>query len=59
MDPDFNKVLNGLSVAILDFDLSSFTSNDTVPPKAPHVLASVLFSKTVKDVDVKFDIATR
>lgn len=34
MDSNFDRALNGFSVAIPDFDLSSFTSKDIVPPKA-------------------------
>lgn len=48
MDLDFDNVLDGLRGTILDFDVSSFTSNDTVPPKAQHVFASALFSKNVR-----------
>ena len=59
MDSDFDRALDDLSVAIPDFDLSNFTSKDIVPPKAQHVLVSVLFSKIVKDVNVKFDMTTR
>ncbi|KAK2362179.1 hypothetical protein QL285_087264 [Trifolium repens] len=40
-------------------DFSSFTSKETVPPKAQHVLASVLFSKIVKDMEVNFQLTTR
>ena len=44
---------------ISDFDVSIFTSKDTVPPKAQHVLASALFSESVQDMEVKFDMTTR
>lgn len=37
MDLNFDKALDGLNVAILDFDLSNFTSKDTVPLKAQHM----------------------
>jgi len=42
-----------------NFDVSSFTSKDTIPPKAQHVLATALFSKSVQDMKVKFDMTTR
>jgi len=59
LDLDFDNALDGLRGAIPDFDVSSFTSKDTVPPKAQHVLASALFSKSVQDMQVKFDMTTR
>jgi len=59
MDSDFDNVLDGLRGAIPIFDVSSFTSKDTVPPKAQHVFASALFSKSVQDMEVKFDMTTR
>jgi len=59
MDSDFDNALDGLRGAIPDFDVSSFTSKDTVPPKAQHVLARALFSKSVQDMEVKFDMTTR
>lgn len=34
MDLNFDRALDGHSVVIPDFDLNSFTSKDTVPPKA-------------------------
>ena len=42
MDSDFDNALDGLRGTIPDFDVSSFTNKDTVPPKAQHVLASAL-----------------
>lgn len=36
MNSDFDRALNRLTVAILDFELSNFTSKDNVPSKAPH-----------------------
>ena len=59
MDSDFDNALDGLRATISNFDVSSFTSKDTVPPKAQHVLASALFSKSVQDMEVKFDMTTR
>ncbi|KAL6545127.1 hypothetical protein OROHE_009792 [Orobanche hederae] len=59
VDSNFDRALDGLSMAIPDFDLSNFTSKDTVPPKAQHVLASALFSKIVKNMDVEFAMTTR
>jgi len=59
MDLDFDNALDGLRGAIPDFDVSSFTSKDTIPPKAQHVLVSALFSKSVQDMEVKFDMSTR
>ena len=55
----FDIALNGLYVAIPYFNLSNFTSKDTVPPKVQHILASVLFYKIVKDMNVKFDMTIR
>ena len=59
MDSDFDNALDGLRGTIPNFDVSSFTSKDIVPPKAQHVLASALCSKSVQDMDVKFDMTTR
>ena len=59
MDSDFDNALDGLRGAIPNFDVSSFTSKATVHPKAQHVLASTLFSKSVQDMEVKFDMTTR
>jgi len=59
MDPDFDNALDGLRVTIPDFDVSIFTSKDIIPPKSQHVLASALFSKSVQDMEVKFDMTTR
>ncbi|KAK2455796.1 hypothetical protein QL285_003218 [Trifolium repens] len=59
MDSDFNNALDGLRDMIPAFDFSSFTSKDTVPPKAQHVLASALFSKIVEDIEVNFQLTTR
>jgi len=59
MDSDFDNALDGFRGAIPDFDVSSFTSKDIVPPKAQHVLASALFSKSIQDTEVKFDMTTR
>ena len=59
MDLDFDNALDGLRSVILDSDVSSFTSKDTIPPKAQHVLASALFSESVQDMEVKFDMTTR
>jgi hypothetical protein len=47
MDSNFDNDLDGLCGMIPDFDVNSFTSKDTVPLKAQHVLASALFSKIV------------
>jgi len=59
MDSDFDNALDGLHGTIPNFDVSIFTIKDTVPPKAQHVLASVLFSKIVQHMEVKFDNTTR
>ncbi|PNX70509.1 auxilin-like protein, partial [Trifolium pratense] len=59
MDLDFDKALDGLRDLIPTFDFSNFASKDTVPPKAQHVLASVLFGKIVQDVEVGFNMTTR
>lgn len=58
MDSDYARVLDGFNVVILDFDYNGFTSKDTVPPKAQYVLASVPFSKSIRDMNVKFDMTT-
>ncbi|RHN71017.1 hypothetical protein MtrunA17_Chr3g0141711 [Medicago truncatula] len=58
MDSDFDNALNGLRGTISNFDIISFTCKDTVLPKA-HVLASALFSKSVKDMEVKFGMNIR
>jgi hypothetical protein len=55
----FDNALDDFRVTIPNFDVSSFTCKDIVPPKAPHVLASALFSKVVQDMEVKFDMTTR
>jgi len=59
MNSNFDNALDGLRGMIPNFDVSSFTSKDIVPPKAQHVLASALCSKSVQDMDVKFDMTTR
>jgi len=59
MDSDFDNALDGLRGTIPNFDVSSFTSKDTASHKAQHVLASALFSKSVQDMEVKFDMTTR
>jgi len=59
MYSDFDNALDGLRGTIQNFDVSHFTSKDTVLLKAQHVLASVLFSKSVQDMKVKFDMTTR
>lgn len=56
---DFDKVLDDLSAVISDFDLSSFISKDTCSTKTHHVWTIVLFSKSVHDMYVKFDMTTR
>lgn len=59
MNINFDIAFDGVSVAIPYFDLSSFTSMDTVPPKAQHVLVNSIFNKSVQDMDVKFDMITK
>jgi hypothetical protein len=59
MDLDFDKALDGLRNTIPTYDFSNFASKDTVPPKAQHVLASVLFGKVVQDMEVDFNMTTR
>ena len=56
---DFDNVLDALHGAIPDLYSSSFTSKDIVPPKVRHVLVSVLFSKSVQDIEVKCKMMTR
>lgn len=59
MSYDFNRVLDALSTVILDFDLNSFISKDTVSPKAQHVSTSAFFNRSNQDMDVKFDMTIR
>jgi len=59
MNSNFGHVMDVPCDTIPAFDSSSFTSKDIVPPKAKHVLASALFSKSVQDMEVKFDMTTR
>lgn len=44
---------------ISDFDFNSFTSKDNAPPKAQHLFACALFSISVQDMKLKFDMPTR
>lgn len=53
---DFDKALDGLMVAILEFDINNFTSKDIVTLKVQYVLANVLFNKSVQNMNVKFDM---
>ncbi|KAK2365696.1 hypothetical protein QL285_079166 [Trifolium repens] len=59
MDLDFDNALDGLRNTIPTCDFSNFAGKDTVPPKAQHVLASVLFGKVVQDMEVDFNMTTR
>jgi hypothetical protein len=59
MDADFPNALDGLREMIPKLDFSNFTCKDTVPPKSQHDLASALFSKLVKDMEVNFQLTTR
>jgi len=59
MDSNFDNALDDLGGTIPNFDVSSFTCKDTVLPKAQHVLVSSLCSKSVQDMEVKFDMSTR
>jgi hypothetical protein len=59
MDTGFDIVLDDIRGTSPNFDCSSFTSKDIIPPKTNHVLASALFSKSVQDMKVKFDMTTR
>lgn len=59
IDLDFDNALDGLRGTIPDFDVSSFTCKDIVPPKAQHVLVSPIFSKVVQDMELKFEMTTR
>jgi hypothetical protein len=51
--------LDGFHETIPNLDLSHLTRKDTVPLKAQHVLACVLFGKIVQDIEVKFNMTTR
>lgn len=59
MDLDFDNALDDISVVISGFDLNSFARKDIAHPKVQHVLTSVLFSKSVKDMDVKFNMTIK
>lgn len=58
MESNFVRALDGLSGMTLDFNLSDFNSNDIVPAKVQHFLASVFSSKSIQDMEVKFDMTT-
>jgi hypothetical protein len=59
MDSGSDNALDGLRSTIATVDFSNFASKDTVPRKAQHILASVLFGKIVQDMKVDFDVTTR
>ena len=59
MDDDYGCALACLRDTIPSFDFSGFTNKDTAPSKAQHTLASALFSKMVKDMEVHFDMTVR
>ena len=59
MNFDFDCALDGLRGIIPNFDFSRFTRKDTVHYKAQHVFGSALFSESVWDMKVKFDMITR
>lgn len=59
MNSNFNNALDGLSVMIQNIDLNSFTSKNNVPPKVQHVLTNAIFSKSVHDMNVTFDMTPR
>jgi len=59
MDSDFGNALDGLCGTIQNFDISSLTSKDIFPPKTQHVLTSAIFSKSVQDLEVNFDMTKR
>lgn len=48
MDLDFERALDDISVVIQDFYLRNFNRKDNVPPKAQHVLPSVLLVKVLR-----------
>lgn len=50
---------NGLSGTIPIFELSSFTRKDIVSPKVQHIMASIIFSKSIQDMKTKFDMTIR
>lgn len=55
---DYDRALDGLSDVNLGFDLITFTRKGIIPPKAQHVLVISLFSKSVQNINVKFDMTT-
>ncbi|KAL8170377.1 hypothetical protein V2J09_022181 [Rumex salicifolius] len=46
MDDSFNKVVADMQITLPDFDFSSFTNKNIVPPKAQNALMSALFFET-------------
>lgn len=59
MDFGFDIALDSISVIISDFDFSSFTKKNIVPPKVKHILGNVFSSKSFQGIDVKFDMTTK
>ncbi|KAI3516022.1 hypothetical protein L1887_14930 [Cichorium endivia] len=59
MDTDYYSALDRVRDTILDFDCSGFTNKDTAPPKSQKTLASALFSKIVKNMEVDFNMTFR
>jgi hypothetical protein len=54
MDSNFHNALDSRRDTIPNFNLSNFVSKDIVPPKAQHVLVSVLSGKIVQGKEVDF-----
>nr|GEZ37614.1 hypothetical protein [Tanacetum cinerariifolium] len=59
MNEDYVSTLACLRDPIPSFDFSCFTNKDTAPSKAQQTLAIDLFSETVKDMEVHFDMTVR
>ncbi|KAL8261136.1 hypothetical protein R6Q59_025185 [Mikania micrantha] len=49
-DSDYGCGMDRLRRSLPDFDLRSFTNNDTAPLKAQHVLESALFSGIIQNL---------
>ncbi|GJX85584.1 hypothetical protein Tco_0336358 [Tanacetum coccineum] len=59
MDDDYVSALDCLRGTIPSVGFTFFTNKDTAPSKAQQTLASALFSKMVKDIEVHFDMTVR
>lgn len=58
MDSHFDIALHSFKGTFRDFDIRSFTSRYIVLPNAQHILKNSFLSKSVQDMDIKFDMIT-